>query len=91
MIVLKKIEDEKLFPLGVAEVNDPKNYQINKINLKDKRFYIYTDGLSEIFDSNGNEIGEEGIKKVLLENKNQQIKKEIEATTRALMIKTTLW
>ena len=86
----EKIEDEKLFPLGVAEVNDPKNYQINKINLKDKRFYIYTDGLSEIFDSNGNEIGEEGIKKVLLENKNQQIKKEIEATTRALMIKTTL-
>ena len=86
----EKIEDEKLFPLGVAEVDDPKNYQINKINLKDKRFYIYTDGLSEIFDSNGNEIGEEGIKKVLLENKNQQIKKEIEATTRALMIKTTL-
>ena len=86
----EKIEDEKLFPLGVAEVNDPKNYQINKINLKDKRFYIYTDGLSEIFDSNGNEIGEEGIKKVLLENKNQQIKKEIEGTTRALMIKTTL-
>jgi len=86
----EKIEDEKLFPLGVAEVNDPKNYQINKINLKDKRFYIYTDGLSEIFDSNGNEIGEEGIKKVLLENKNQQIKKEIEATTRALMIKSTL-
>jgi len=86
----EKIEDEKLFPLGVAEVDDPKNYQINKINLKDKRFYIYTDGLSEIFDSNGNEIGEEGIKKVLLENKNQQIKKEIESTTRALMIKTTL-
>ena len=86
----EKIEDEKLFPLGVAEVNDPKNYQINKINLKDKRFYIYTDGLSEIFDSNGNEIGEEGIKKVLLENKSQQIKKEIEATTRALMIKSTL-
>ena len=86
----ENIEDEKLFPLGVAEVNDPTNYQINKINLKDKRFYIYTDGLSEIFDSNGNEIGEEGIKKVLLENKNQQIKKEIEGTTRALMIKTTL-
>ena len=86
----EKIEDEKLFPLGIAEVNDPKNYQINKINLKNKRFYIYTDGLSEIFDSNGNEIGEQGIKKVLLENKNEQIKKEIEATTRALMIKTTL-
>ena len=85
----EKIEDEKLFPLGIAEVNDPKNYQINKINLKNKRFYIYTDGLSEIFDSNGNEIGEQGIKKVLLENKNEQIKKEIEATTRALMIKTT--
>ena len=58
--------------------------------MKNKRFYIYTDGLSEIFDSNGNEIGEQGIKKVLLENKNEQIKKEIEATTRALMIKTTL-
>ena len=86
----EKIEDEKLFPLGIAEVNDPKNYQINKINLKNKRFYIYTDGLSEIFDSNGNEIGEQGIKKVLLENKNEQIKKEIEATTRALMIKTKL-
>ena len=86
----EKIEDEKLFPLGIAEVNDPKNYQINKINLKNKRFYIYTDGLSEIFDSNGNEIGEQGIKKALLENKNEQIKKEIEATTRALMIKTTL-
>ena len=86
----EKIEEEKLFPLGIAEVNDPKNYQINKINLKNKRFYIYTDGLSEIFDSNGNEIGEQGIKKVLLENKNEQIKKEIEATTRALMIKTTL-
>ena len=31
-----------------------------------------------------------GIKKVLLENKSEFIKKEVEGTTRALMIKTTL-
>ena len=86
----ESIDDGKLFPLGIAEVSDPKNYPINKVNLKDKRFYIYTDGLSEIFGSDGKEIGEEGIKKVLLENKSELIKKEIEATTRALMIKASL-
>ena len=86
----ESIDDGKLFPLGIAEVDNPKNYPINKVSLKDKRFYIYTDGLSEIFDSNGKEIGEEGIKKVLLENKSEFIKKEVEGTTRALMIKTTL-
>lgn len=86
----ENLDDGKLFPLGITEVDSPKNYPINKVNLKDKRFYIYTDGLSEVIDNNGKEIGEEGVKKVLLENKSEFIKKEIEATTRALMIKSTL-
>lgn len=86
----ENLDDGKLFPLGITEVDSPKNYPINKVNLKDKRFYIYTDGLSEVIDNNGKEIGEEGVKKVLLENKSKFIKKEIEATTRTLMIKSTL-
>jgi Amt family ammonium transporter len=83
-------DEEKLFPLGIADVNDPSDYKINKVNIKDKRFYIYTDGLSEIVDTNGEEVGSKGLQEIIVKNKNESLKKETEKVIRVLKIKQSL-
>ena len=47
------------------------------MKLNGKRFYAFTDGLSESLDSEGNEIGIEGSVKVIEKNFNKDIQKQL--------------
>ena len=68
----------KIPPLGVQSINSYLDRSLNKISLKDKLFYIYSDGLSESRDFEGNEIETEGIIDLLNRNKDHSIEKQLE-------------
>lgn len=68
----------KIPPLGVQPINFDLNSILNKISLKEKIFYIYSDGLSESRDFEGNEIETEGVINLLNKNKNHSIEKQLE-------------
>ena len=64
-------------PMGVIHQKSKSMYKINKMKLNGKRFYAFTDGLSESLDSEGNEIGIEGSVKVIEKNFNKDIQKQL--------------
>jgi serine phosphatase RsbU (regulator of sigma subunit) len=68
----------KIPPLGVQPINFDLNSFLNKISLKKKIFYIYSDGLSESKDFEGNEIETKGIIDLLNKNKNHNILTQLE-------------
>jgi serine phosphatase RsbU (regulator of sigma subunit) len=68
----------KFPPLGVQPINFDLNSFLNKISLKEKIFYIYSDGLSESKDFEGNEIETKGIIDLLNKNKNHNILTQLE-------------
>lgn len=77
----KKITEHvssKIPPLGVQPINLDLNSVLNKISLKDKIFYVYSDGLSESKDFEGNEIEAEGIIDLLNKNKDHNIATQLE-------------
>ena len=77
----KKITEHvssKIPPLGVQPINLDLNSVLNKISLKDKIFYVYSDGLSESKDFEGNEIEAEGIIDLLNKNKDHDIATQLE-------------
>ena len=59
-------------------INFDLNSVLNNISLKDKIFYIYSDGLSESKDFEGNEIEAEGIIDLLNKNKDHNIATQLE-------------
>ena len=68
----------KIPPLGVQPINFDLNSVLNNTSLKDKIFYIYSDGLSESKDFEGNEIEAEGIIDLLNKNKDHNIATQLE-------------
>ncbi len=50
------------------------------ISLKDKRLFIFTDGITEAINKKGEELGVEGIKQILEKNKGLSTKREVEKT-----------
>jgi len=77
----KKITEHvssKIPPLGVQPINLDLNSVLNQISLKDKIFYVYSDGLSESKDFEGNEIEAEGIIDLLNKNKDHDIATQLE-------------
>ncbi len=75
-------------PLGVIKHKDKNIYKINKIKLNGSRFYAFTDGLSESFNEEGNEIGIEGSIKIIEENYNKDSNKQLDDITK-FVINTT--
>ena len=57
-------------PMGVIRQNDKSVYKVHKIKLEDKRFFAFTDGLSESLNSEGEEIGIDGSLKIIEDNFN---------------------
>ena len=57
-------------PMGVILQKDKSVYKVNKIKLENKRFFAFTDGLSESLNSDGEEIGIEGSLKIIEDNFN---------------------
>ena len=63
-------------PLGVIKHKDKSVYKLERTKLSSSRFYIFTDGLSESLDKNGDEIGVEGSIKIIENNFNNDLKKQ---------------
>ena len=68
-------------PLGVIKHKDKSVYKLEKTKLSSSRFYVFTDGLSESLDKNGDEIGVEGSIKIIENNFNVDLKKQLKDVT----------
>ena len=64
-------------PLGVKRADNSNEYKLESFKLEEGRLYCFTDGYSECRNDQGEEIGIEGVKKLILENNNSSLKKEI--------------
>ena len=71
------ITDESSQPLGLIRVKQSTNYTINNMILDNKRIYLFTDGITESLDDQGNEMGVEGTQKLIKNKSNSNIKKEV--------------
>ena len=68
-------------PLGVIKHKDKSVYKLEKTKLNDGRFYVFTDGLSESLNDKGEEIGIEGSIKIIENNFNSDLKKQLKDVT----------
>ena len=68
-------------PLGVIKHKDKSVYKLERNKLNSSRFYIFTDGVSESLDKNGDEIGVEGSIKIIENNFNNDLKKQLKDVT----------
>ena len=64
-------------PMGVIRQKDKSVYKVHKIKLENKRFFAFTDGLSESLNSEGEEIGIEGSLKIIEDNFNADSGKQL--------------
>ena len=56
-------------PLGIMSMDDEKFFQTNKANIQDKNLMIYTDGVTEGYLENGEELQVKGLEQELIKNK----------------------
>ena len=56
-------------PLGIMNMDDENFFQTNKVNIKDKNLMIYTDGVTEGYLENGEELQVKGLEQELIKNK----------------------
>ena len=56
-------------PLGIMKMDDDNFFQTHKINIKDKNLMIYTDGVTEGYLENGEELQASGVENLLKKNK----------------------
>ena len=75
-------------PMGVIYQKEKSAYKVNKSILNGHRFYTFTDGLSESLDEKGNEIGIEGSIKIIENNYNKDIKKQLSDITKDVIKKS---
>ena len=52
-------------PIGIIKYFTESMVKSNKINLKDKTFVVYTDGVTEGYLKNGEELGAEGVQNII--------------------------
>ena len=52
-------------PIGIVKYFTETMVKSNTINLKDKTFVVYTDGVTEGYLKNGEELGAEGVQKII--------------------------
>ena len=69
--------ESKAPPLGVILQKNKSIYMTNKKKLNGKRFYVFTDGLSESLDENNKELGIAGAKEIINRNFNSAVKAEL--------------
>ena len=69
--------ESKAPPLGVILQKNKSIYMTNKKKLNGKRFYVFTDGLSESLDENNKELGIDGAKRIINSNFNSAVKVEL--------------
>ena len=64
-------------PMGVIQQRNKSIYQVHKTKLSEKRFYAFTDGLSESLNKDGQEIGIDGSIKIIEKNFNKDLSKQL--------------
>ena len=69
--------ESKAPPLGVILQKNKSIYMTNKKKLNGKRFYVFTDGLSESLDEKNKELGIVGAKGIINRNFNSVVKVEL--------------
>ena len=52
-------------PVGIIKYPTEKKVKKRSLNIKDKTFVVYTDGVTEGYLKNGKELGVEGVKKII--------------------------
>jgi len=63
-------------------------YKLEKFKLNSSRVYCFTDGFSESLDENNNEIGIEGVQKLLQRHQNSKLKTELQKATEEIRQKS---
>jgi Amt family ammonium transporter len=64
-------------PMGVILQKDKSVYKTHKVELENKRFFAFTDGLSESLNNSGEEIGIDGSIKIIEDNFNTNTGKQL--------------
>ena len=64
-------------PMGVILQKDKSVYKTHKVKLENKRFFAFTDGLSESLNNSGEEIGIDGSIKIIEDNFNTNTGKQL--------------
>ena len=80
--------ESKAPPLGVILQKNKSIYMTNKKKLNGKRFYVFTDGLSESLDENNKELGIDGAKGIINRNFNSAVKVELTNITKEVVGKS---
>jgi len=75
-------------PLAVIRQKNIDNYKLDSFKLDGGRIYCFTDGFSECLDENNNEIGIDGVKELIKNQKNSSLKKELENATEEIRKKS---
>ncbi len=75
-------------PLAVVKQKDENVYKLDSFKLDGGRIYCFTDGFSECLDENKNEIGIDGVKKLLINHQNSSLQKELENSTEEIRAKS---
>ena len=75
-------------PLAVVKHKNENVYKLDTFKLDGGRIYCFTDGFSECMDENENEIGIDGVKKLLLNHQNSSLQKELENSTEEIRLKS---
>ncbi len=76
--------ESKSPPLGIIKQGSKSNYFVNKYKLNGRRFYAFTDGMSESLDKNNNEIGIEGSKDIINTNFNKDPNDELNSIAKEI-------
>ena len=63
--------------MGVVSQKDKSVYKTHKVKLENKRFFAFTDGLSESLNSSGEELGIDGSIKIIEDNFNTNTGKQL--------------
>ena len=75
-------------PLAVVKQKNSEAYKLERFKLDGGRIYCFTDGFSECLDENKEEIGIDGVKKLINSHKNSSLKKELEDATEEIRLKS---
>ena len=76
---------ESALKAHVIYQKDKSAYKTNIKQLNNHRFYTFTDGLSESFDEKGEEIGIEGSIKIIENNYNEDLNKQLSNVTKEVI------
>ena len=77
--------ESKSPPLGVIKQKNKLAYFLNKEKLNGKRFYTFTDGLSESLNLNLEELGIEGAKEIINKNYNSNLEVELNSVSKEVI------